>query len=205
MKSYMLMPSETGERQYAIHPSSVMMVLILSGITTLFGALVIAYVYSRAGLGMHGISIPLLFFINTIVLIGAGYCIEQCRRYFRNRIERKTIRWGYATILLTLLFLCMQGFAWYSLLTNQIKPGSSGGHGYLYAISILHFLHVGAGIPFLLRLLIPMHLAYLQGNASLLFIDDHIKRKLRHTVWYWHFIDAVWISLMIVFLAGTFW
>jgi len=197
------MLTESGEKKYVIHPSSVMMVLILSGISTLFGALVIAYVYSRSRLGMPGISIPWLFFINTLILISAGYCIERCHKYFKLRIEKRTIRWGYATISLTLLFLAMQGVAWYRLLTEQITPGSSGGHGYLYAISILHFLHVGAGIPFLLRLLIPIHVGYHQGNASLFFIDDHIKRKLRHTIWYWHFIDVVWVCLMIVFLAGT--
>ena len=195
--------TESSERRYTIHPSSVMMVLILSGITTLFGALVIAYVYARSRLGISGISIPWLFFINTLILISAGYSIEQCRKNFTLRIEKLTIRWGYITILLTLLFLVMQGIAWNRLLMNHITPGTSGGHGYLYAISILHFIHVGAGIPFLLRLLVPMHVSHQQGNASLLFIDDHIKRKLRHTIWYWHFIDAVWISLMIVFLVGT--
>jgi cytochrome c oxidase subunit 3 len=197
------MPGQMSEKQYAIHPSAVMMVLILSGVTTLFGALSIAYIYSRADMGMFSISVPWLFIINTFILAFTGVCIQYCYKHFKLRNELLTIRWGFLTVGTTLLFLIMQGIAWNHLLTTQITPGSSGGYGYLYAISILHFLHVAAGIPFLLRILIPMTTSYRQGNASLLFIDDHIKRKLRHTTWYWHFIDVVWIYLMVFFLVSS--
>ena len=176
------MHTETGERRYSVHPSSMMMVLILCGITTLFGALSLAYVYSR---------------------VSAGVCIEQFRKYYRLRHEYQTIRWGYLTLATTLLFLIMQGFAWYTLLTKQITPGYSGGYGFLYAISILHFLHVIGGIPFLLRVLIPLASAQREGSVALLFIDDHIRRKLRHVTWYWHFIDGVWIFLMLIFLFSS--
>jgi len=191
------------EKHYTIHPSSVMMVLILSGITTLFGALSLAYIYSRADMGMFSISVPWLFIINTFILAATGICIQLCYKNFKLRNEKLTLRWGFLTIGTTMLFLIMQGTAWNHLLTTQITPGSSGGYGYLYAISILHFLHVAAGIPFLLRILLPIASSYRQGNASLLFIDDHVKRKLRHTTWYWHFIDVVWIYLMVFFLISS--
>ncbi|MBK9104435.1 MAG: cytochrome c oxidase subunit 3 [Saprospiraceae bacterium] len=198
------MATETGERRYSVHPSSMMMVLILCGITTLFGALSLAYVYSRAGLGMFSISIPWLFLVNTLVLASTGWCIEHFRKYYHLREEKLTIRWGFLTLGTTLLFLIMQGIAWHNLLTHQITPGSSGGYGFLYAISILHFLHVSGGIPFLLRILIPLAAAHRQGSASLLFIDDHVRRKLRHVAWYWHFIDGVWILLMGIFIISSF-
>jgi len=197
------MALEHGDRPFSVHPSSIMMVLILSGIATLFGALSLAYVYSRADMGMFSISVPWLFIINTLVLVSTGMCIEQFKKHYHLRHEKLTLRWGYVTLGATILFLGMQGIAWYTLLTGKITPGTSGGYGYLYAISILHFLHVAAGIPFLLRILYPLASSYKQGNASLLFIDDHVKRKLRHTVWYWHFIDVVWILLMVVFLISS--
>ena len=197
------MPNMHSERNYSIHPSAVMMVLILAGITALFGALSMAYLYSRVDKGMGSITVPWLFIFNTFILASTSFCIQRCRRYFTLRNEALTLRWGLLTIIATALFLILQGIAWYQLLTQNITPGSSGSHGFLYAISILHFLHVAAGIPFLLRILIPMASAYHQGNASLLFIDDHMKRKLRHTAWYWHFIDVVWIYLMVFFLVNS--
>jgi cytochrome c oxidase subunit III len=179
------------------------MVLILSGITTLFGALSIAYVYTKVDKGMFSISIPWLFVVNTFILAASSVCIRLCTKYFDQKSEAPTLRWGSLTLITTLLFLTLQGVAWYKLLTQHITPGYSGGYGYLYAISILHFLHVSAGIPFLLRILLPLYAARRQGNASLIFIDDHARRKLRHTAWYWHFIDVVWIYLMVFFLANN--
>lgn len=194
---------ETGERKFAIHPSSIMMVLILGGITTLFGALTFAYIYTRADRGMSGIELPWLFVVNTFVLASAGYCMHRFRQSFQIRHEKQTLRWGMYSLFTTLLFLGLQGLAWHKLFSHQIQPGTSGGYGYLYAISILHFLHVAAGIPFLVRLLIPLYSSIQDGSSPLWFIDDHMQRKLRHTTWYWHFIDGVWIYLVIFFLINS--
>ncbi len=179
------------------------MVLLLIGITALFGALTMAYLYSRIGTGMHSIRIPLIFVFNTLVLVSSSYCIQRCRKYFDQKDEKMILRWGMLTIVATLLFLGLQGFAWYRLLSQQVLPGSSGGHGYLYAISILHFLHVTAGIPFLLRILLPLYVSRKEGNSALYFLNDEQRTKLKHTAWYWHFIDVMWVYLMIFFLVNS--
>lgn len=192
------------ERSYWIHPSSIMMVLILLGITALFGALSFAYVYSRVDKGMFSIQVPWLFIFNTFILAATSIFIQLCRKYFDIKNERLILRYGLLTLVFTMLFLILQAVAWNQLLSQQIRPGSSGGYGFLYAISILHFLHVFAGIPFLLRILMPLYVANKEGNAALYFLSDENRRKLKHTSWYWHFIDIVWIYLMVFFLVNSF-
>jgi cytochrome c oxidase subunit III len=191
------------QRAYSIPPSSIIMVLILIGITALFGALSIAYLYSRIDKGMESIRVPWLFVFNTFILASSSFCIQKCRKYFNQQNEKLILRWGLLTIMTTLLFLLLQTIAWNHLLSQQISPGSSGGHGYLYAISILHFLHVIAGIPFLIRILLPLYVSYKEGNSVLYFLSDEQKTKLKHTAWYWHFIDVMWIYLMIFFLVSS--
>ncbi len=197
------MTKSYNQRAFSVHPSSIIMVLLLIGITALFGALTMAYLYSRIGTGMHSIRIPLIFVFNTLVLVSSSYCIQRCRKYFDQKDEKMILRWGMLTIVATLLFLGLQGFAWYRLLSQQVLPGSSGGHGYLYAISILHFLHVTAGIPFLLRILLPLYVSRKEGNSALYFLNDEQRTKLKHTAWYWHFIDVMWVYLMIFFLVNS--
>ncbi len=197
------MTKSYNQRAYSVHPSSIIMVLLLIGITALFGALTMAYLYSRIGTGMHSIRIPLIFVFNTLVLMSSSYCIQRCRKYFDQKDEKMILRWGMLTIAATLLFLGLQGFAWYRLLSQQVLPGSSGGHGYLYAISILHFLHVTAGIPFLLRILLPLYVSRKEGSSALYFLNDDQRTKLKHTAWYWHFIDVMWVYLMIFFLINS--
>ena len=179
-----------------------LLVLILAGVSALFGALSIAYVYSRADKGWEGIRIPILFLYNTCILLFSSWSIERCRRYFNNRNEILCFRWGLITIIATLLFLVMQAIAWYKLLNQHVLPGSSMGHGYLYALSILHFFHVMAGIPFLVRILVPLMVGIREGNAALFFLDEEQQRRLKLTAWYWHFIDVVWIFLIAFFLTN---
>ena len=191
------------QRAYSVPPSSIIMVLILIGITALFSALSIAYLYARIDKGMESIHIPWLFVFNTFILASSSYCIQQCRKYFNQKNERLILRWGMLTIAATLLFLLMQTIAWNRLLSHQILPGTSGGHGYLFAISILHFIHVVAGIPFLIRILFPLYISAKEGNSVLYFLNDDQKTRLKHTAWYWHFIDVMWIYLMIFFLISS--
>ena len=191
------------QRAYSVHPSSLIMVLLFIGITALFSALSLAYLYTRIDRGMSSIRVPWLFVLNTLILASSSYCIQRCRRYFALRDEKLILRWGFLTIAATLLFLLLQGIAWQHLLSQQISPGSSGGHGYLYAISILHFLHVVAGIPFLLTILLPLYVSAKEGNSVLYFLNDHQKTRLKHTAWYWHFIDVMWIYLMTFFLISS--
>lgn len=199
------MSAPVRHRPYLIHPSSLMMVLVMFGITALFGAVSAAYVYARVDQHMITASVPWLFLINTGILLMSSLFIEQCRSHFDGRHEALTLRYGYLAAAASILFLVMQGVAWHDLFTSGKLPATSGGYGYLYALSILHFLHVIAGIPFLLRLLWPMTLARHQGNAALLLIDDHLRRKLKHTAWYWHFIDVVWVYLMLFLFFNQLW
>lgn len=191
------------QRNYSVPPSSIIMVLLLMGITALFSALSIAYLYSRIDKGMDSIRVPWLFVFNTIILASSSLCIQKCRKYFNLQNEKLILKWGLLTIGATLLFLFLQTIAWHHLLSQHIAPGSSGGHGYLYAISILHFLHVVAGIPFLIRILLPLYVSRKEGNSVLYFLNDDQKTRLKHTAWYWHFIDVMWIYLMIFFLASS--
>lgn len=191
------------QRNYLVHPSAMIIVLIFFGISTLFGALSLAYLYTRVDRNMNSIHIPLLFVFNTFVLAFSSFSIQRCRKYFDLRDDRLCVRWGLITMVATLSFLGLQGIAWYQLFTRNIIPGSSGAYGFLYAISLLHFLHVFAGLPFLGRVIFPLFTASKQGNSALIFIDDDQRRKLKHTAWYWHFIDVVWIYLMVFFLVNS--
>src|SRR5688500_2642745 len=96
------------ERDYYIHPSSIMMALILIGITALFAALSFAYLYSRVDKAMVSIRIPWLFILNTFILASSSVFIQLCRKYFEKRDEKKILQYGVLTLVATLLFLILQ-------------------------------------------------------------------------------------------------
>jgi cytochrome c oxidase subunit 3 len=179
------------------------MALILAGVTILFGALSFAYLYTRVEKGMEGIRVPAMFIFNTIFLLAASFCIEKCRKYVILKDDRKALRFGIITLALTIIFLVLQGIAWNQLLSQQRSPGSSGGYGYLYALSILHFFHVMVGLPFLLRIILPLYSASKEGSAALYFLTKDPEMRIKHTAWYWHFLDLMWIYLVVFLVINS--
>ena len=105
-------------------------------------------------------------------------------------------------LITTALFLVLQWIAWNWMLENNMSMQKDPSHGYLYAISILHFAHVIFGIPFLVNYMWRMWNEH-QKEDSLFFIEEKPRRRLRLISTYWHFIDILWIYLIIFFAVNS--
>lgn len=202
-------PDEAGKApdpqqdNFAFHPYNVYLTLLLFSITMLFLTLTASFVYTRIQSDLPPLKLPLLFLFNTVVLLGSSYTMWLAKR---NYLADDTI--GYQrsllyTIGLSILFMLLQGVAWYQLFTKQIYIHSDNSAGYLYVISILHFLHVVAGLPFLAVFL---HRArkYMKEPVSVLvyFSDPEKRLRLRLLTLYWHFLDGMWIYLVLFFFVN---
>jgi cytochrome c oxidase subunit 3 len=76
--------------------------------------------------------------------------------------------------------------------------------GYLYVISGLHFLHVIAGLPFLGIFLWKAYKKMVDPVSVLVYFSDPEKRlKLRLLTIYWHFLDGLWIYLVLFFYINA--
>jgi len=74
---------------------------------------------------------------------------------------------------------------------------------YLYLISAIHLAHVIAGIPFL-GYFIYNAIKKMVSPVSVLvyFSDEDKKRGLDLLTLYWHFLDGLWIYLVLFFLVN---
>lgn len=191
------------ERRSLVHSTSILIILLMAGLLAVFLALGAAYAYARLETGVDGVSTPGLFFANTLILLAASFSIHRWQEAYRTRKLTDSLRWGWLTLLLSLLFLTGQALAWWWLFRNDRLPGTTPGTGYLYALSILHLLHVVAGLPFLVRVLVPFVRAVGRYGQPALFQDPIMERRLHHTAWYWHFLDAVWLGIMFVLVVSS--
>lgn len=110
------------------------------------------------------------------------------------------------TIILSLIFMVMQAVTWYMLFSmNKIFLQSSTASGYLYVVSIVHLAHVVAGLPFLYLFLRTAKKNMVDPVTVLIYFSDPEKRlKLRLLTMYWHFLDILWIYLVVFLLAISF-
>lgn len=187
-------------QSFAFHPYNVLLVLGLLGITAMFLAFTAAFVYTRIQSDLPPIKLPSIFLFNTLVLLGSSAAMVWAKRCYKKDQTANYQRALIATMVLSFVFMGLQAIGWSQLFNNQIYIHSDNSAGYLYVISGLHFAHVIAGLPFLGLFLWAARKRMKEPVSVLVYFSDPEKKlKLRLLTIYWHFLDALWIYLVIFF------
>ncbi len=190
---------------FAFHPNNVYLSLLLFSLTMMFLALSGSFVYTRIQNDLPSLQLPPLFLLNTLVLLGSSYTIRQAKKAYLLDDTQLYQRSLWLTLGLSLLFLALQSLAWYQLFSQSVFIHSDNSAGYLYVISILHFLHVIAGLPFLGLFIYRARVSMKEPVSVLIYFSDPDKRlKLRLLTLYWHFLDGLWIYLVLFFVLMRF-
>lgn len=191
------------DRNFLVHPSYILLILVISGITTLFLGFTGAYLYSRIDQGIPPVKLPSLFYWNTLILLITSGILMWSKHCYRTDNTRNYKFSLFLALIFTILFLVSQIMAWLQLQNADIFLNYNNMSSYLYVISGLHFAHVIGGIPFLVYFLY-IAITKMKTPVSVLiyFSDRSKKRKLDLLNIYWHFLDGLWIYLMIFFLIN---
>lgn len=185
---------------FSFHPYNVLLTLVLMGISALFLALTVSFIYNRIQNNLPPVRLPLIFLFNSLVLLGSSATLAWAKRAYQADQTATYQQALTATIGLSLLFLFLQVFGWRQLFSQQVFFNSGNAASYLYLISGLHFAHVIAGLPFLAKFLQTAHRRMKDPVSVLVYFSDPEKRlKLRLLTLYWHFLDGLWIYLVVFF------
>lgn len=188
----------------AFHPHNVLLFLLLLGISALFLSMSAAFVYTRVQNQLPPLQLPPLFLANTLLLLCSSATMVFAKKSYLQDNTPNYQKALLATIALSLLFLVAQVFAWKSLFQQNIFIDSDNSAGYLYVISGLHFLHVIAGLPFLGAFLWKAKKKMIDPVSVLVYFSDPEKRlKLRLLTIYWHFLDGLWVYLILFFYINA--
>ena len=191
------------EGRMAFHPMNVIMILTLVGIGVLFLAFSGAFIYSRVQAQLPPVDVPWMFIANTVVLIASSWTIGRATKAFKaddTEGYKRALVW---TMSLSVLFLVLQIIAWQQLFAANIFPSTDNSAGYLYVLSGMHFAHVIAGLPFMLAFYLIARKRMREPVSVLVYFSDPNKRlKLRMLTMYWHFMDALWIYLVVFLLVN---
>jgi cytochrome c oxidase subunit 3 len=128
--------------------------------------------------------------INTALLLSSGVTLTIAHHAIQDGDRSKTIAFMWLTVLLGVIFLCVQGYEYfyaYSALNLRLDSGIYGST--FYMLTGFHGFHVLVGMLMLLFITLRLQ----KGHFS----------KERHfgfegAAWYWHFVDVVWLGLYIV-------
>ena len=145
---------------------------------------------------LHWQSVPLLLIaIMTFDLITSSGTMALAVNYGYRGDKKKAVRFIYATAFFGAVFVGMQMFEWYKLISEGVRPWSNpwGAEQFgacFFMITGFHGLHVSAGVAYLLVIARRVR----KGKY------DHTNYEIVEVVGlYWHFVDLVWVFIFAFF------
>jgi heme/copper-type cytochrome/quinol oxidase subunit 3 len=144
-------------------------------------------IFYDKGVLMNPYKVP---FLNTITLLTSGGFLTLSHSYLRLSNFQKAIRALFITLVFACYFIGCQ-FYEYSHAMFSINDGIYG--SVFYMLTGFHGFHVIIGTIFLIVCYFRFQLAHFTRT-------DHLGYEC--AIWYWHFVDVVWILL---YLTLYFW
>ena len=177
--------------------------LLLLSLSMLFFAFSIGYVFTRNQTGADGVYLPPIFIMNSFILVASSYFIHKANKAYKDDNTKEYQKALTVTMMLTMVFMALQFVGWFYFKDVLVGDNIGNGANYLYAISGLHFAHIVGGLPFLGVFLYNAYNKMKEPMTVLLYFSDPVKRlRLELLTIYWHFLDALWIFLVLFFLLN---
>ncbi len=179
-------PSNTG---------TVGMWLFLASLTMLFAASMLAYIIiritRREEVPLGVVSMPLLFWLSTVVVLAGSLTIQLAVNSIRAEKQQAFRIMVVITAVLSLLFVVLQTPAMLDLLRSHGRAMDDNifVYGLVFVFVLLHALHVLGGL---------VALGIVTYNGLRGRYDHEHYAPVKHSAMYWHFLDVVWI-----FMFGT--
>lgn len=138
--------------------------------------------------------IPMTFWISTLVLVLVSFFLQKAVWSVQRQRLQAFQSWLNWALVGALVFLVIQGFGMQDLITQHFSEddGSTKIYGMSFAMALIHALHVLGGMIFLGYIIFQSH----RGKY------DHERHwAVDHCASYWHFLDLVWVCMLVTFLV----
>lgn len=179
-----------------IHPQKFALWVAIGSIMMMFGAFTSAYVVRRAAGNWLEFKLPDIFLLNTVVILLSSITLQMSYQAFKKSREIQYKSLLFVTFVLGIAFVILQYKGWEALTAIGATFTSNPSSSFVFVISGLHAAHVLGGIVALVVAL--THAYYLPFKPT-------VRRQQRFelVVQYWHFVDVLWIYLIIFFLIQS--
>jgi cytochrome c oxidase subunit III len=175
----------------------------LASIAMTFAAFTSALIVRQGGSNdWHHFTLPPILYLNSLIIIASSFTLEIAKKRIAifmtspekisaeetsaKAQEKAPSRWLYFTLLLGLLFVAGQTYAWLQLKSQGFGLASNVSYSFFYVLTVAHALHVLGGLGGLIRVV---------GKLNHLALK---RATLNATALYWHFMGALWLYLLLL-------
>ena len=128
--------------------------------------------------------------MNSAALLASSVTLLLSRKRFLAHEESGFRHWWGVTTILGVFFLIGQLIVWKKFVTAGVYLATNPSSSFFYVFTASHGLHLVGGIAALL---------------AVAFLPAHRLTRATATkvvAMYWHFMDALWLALFLLFLLG---
>ncbi|MBK8967511.1 MAG: heme-copper oxidase subunit III [Saprospiraceae bacterium] len=183
-------------KQNKIHSHKLALWVGIATIIMMFGAFTSAYIVRRAAGNWYEFKLPDIFLYNTLVILASSITLHFAFRAFKKGMEKPYKLLLLTTFILGIAFVVLQYQGWKALTAMGATFTANPSTSFVYVISGVHAAHVLGGVAALVVAMI--HGFYLPFKPTM-------RRKLRFelVVNYWHFVDILWVYLVVFFILQS--
>lgn len=192
------------QRVENLHPYETLLYLGMFGSGLIFLFLIIAFISSGIN-QLEGLNhkIPVAFLISTFMLILSGYTATRMRLHYQEENIPKLEGSLRNTFLLGVIFTVLQFAGWKELTDKGINFTGLPSGSFLYLLSGIHIFHLIGAMIFAIILLVQLRKTQEDGIRKLILVTNPFeKMRIRLFTVYWHFMDAIWLILFLLFILS---
>ena len=141
------------------------------------------------------LEIPISFWVSTLVLVAVSFFLQKAVWSVQRERQGEFRQWLKLSLIGALLFVVIQTFGMHDLFSQHFSTsdGSTKVYGMSFVMAFLHALHVLGGMIFL---------GYIIVQAQRNRYDHERHWAVDHCASYWHFLDVVWVCMLVTFLVA---
>ncbi len=176
----------------SVHPLRLALFIACGSILMMFAALTSAYIIRQQAGNWLEFPLPKLFYVSTAALVLSSITLQLSQRAFK-RMQAVLFRSLLAaTMLLALGFVLLQFEAWQEMYAAGLQLKGNPAPAFVYVLSGAHAAHVLGGI-------VALVVACIHAFSLPVIPTPRRLLRLQLTLTYWHFMDFLWIYLLLFF------
>jgi cytochrome c oxidase subunit III len=179
------------ENKQRLHPHKFTLWVGIASILMMFAGLTSAYIVKRNQANWQTFDLPVAFWYSTVAIVISSFTIMLALKAFKERAMSRYRLLMLGTLVLGIAFIVLQVFGFEQLWQKGITLQGNVSYSFLYVIVGLHALHVIGGV---IALLCMSLMAFSTTKRSYTSVPVELMST------YWHFVDILWIYLLIFLL-----
>jgi cytochrome c oxidase subunit III len=159
-----------------------------------FMALASAFIVRKAGSqDWVPLRIPVVLWVNTTVLLASSAVVELARHRMDDFQPIAFRRMWHLALGLGLLFLLGQFVAWRQLASEGVFIASNPASSFFYILTGAHAAHLAGGLAAMVYVT--------KRNFARTRLTQ--RTAVQVTAYFWHFLDALWVFVLVLLYLGS--